>query len=66
MVFGRCPSVVFAADGKAIAVDDSTDFRKSKCDDLKQGREVEGEGDVQANGTIRATTIHVAKKDDEH
>ena len=65
VIFGRCPSVVFAADGKAIAVDDSTDFQKSKCGDLKQGREVEGEGDVQANGTIRATTIHVAKKDDE-
>jgi hypothetical protein len=66
VVFGRCPSVVFSADGKAIAVDDSTEFRKSKCDDLKQGRDVEGEGDVQANGTIKATTIHVAKKDDEH
>lgn len=65
IVFGRCPSVVFSADGKAIAVDDSTEFQKSKCGDLKQGRDVEGEGDVQANGTIRATTIHVAKKDDE-
>jgi hypothetical protein len=65
-VVGRCPTVAFAADGKTIAVDDSTDFQKSKCDDLKPGRDVDGEGDVQANGTIRATTIHVAKKDDKH
>ena len=60
-VFGRCPSVVFTAGGKAIFVDDSTDYQRSKCGDLKEDREVDGEGDVQANGVIKATTIHVAK-----
>src|SRR3954463_6168872 len=65
-VFGRCPSVVFTAGGRAIFVDESTDFQKSKCGDLREGRDVDGEGDVQANGTIRATAIRVAKKDDDH
>jgi hypothetical protein len=57
---------VFTAGGRAIFVDESTDFQKSKCGDLREGRDVDGEGDVQANGTIRATAIRVAKKDDDH
>jgi len=65
-VFGRCPSVVFSAGGKTISVDESTDYRRSKCGDLKEDREVDGEGDVQASGVIRATTVHVAKSDDDH
>ena len=65
-VFGRCPSVVFTAGGKAIFVDESTDYVRSKCGDLKEDREVDGEGDVQANGVIKATTVHVAKSDDDH
>jgi Viral BACON domain/Putative binding domain, N-terminal len=60
-VFGRCPSVVFTAGGRAIFVDESTDFRRSKCGDLKEDRDVDGEGDVQANGVIKATTVHVGK-----
>ena len=65
-VFGRCPSVVFTAAGRAIFVDESTDFQGSKCRDLQEDREVNGEGDVQANGVIKATIVRVAKKDDEH
>jgi len=64
-VSGRCPSVTFNADGRTIAVDNNTDFKKSKCDDVKNGRSVDGEGDVQPNGTIKATKIEVNKKDDE-
>jgi hypothetical protein len=60
-VFGRCPSVVFTVGGKAIFTDESTEFQKSKCGDLKEDREVDGEGDVQANGAIKATTVRVAK-----
>ena len=65
-MFGRCPSVVFTAGGKAIFVDESTDYQRSKCGDLKEDREVDGEGDVQANGVIKATTIRVSKSDDDH
>ena len=64
-VFGRCPSVVFTVGGKAISVDESTDYQRSKCGDLREDREVAGEGDVQANGVIKATTVHVAKSDDD-
>jgi hypothetical protein len=61
-VSGRCPALTFTADGRTIAVDRDTDFDHSKCGDLRNGRDVDGEGDVQPNGTIHATLIHVAKK----
>jgi Domain of unknown function (DUF5666) len=61
-VSGRCPTVTFRADGRTIAVDESTDFKHSKCTDLKNGRDVSGGGDVQPNGTVAAATIEVAKK----
>jgi len=44
-----------------ISVDRSTSFNDAKCDDLKNGRGVDGEGDLQSNGTIKATKISVDK-----
>jgi len=43
-------------------VNNRTDFTHSKCDDLKNGRSVDGEGDVQPNGTILATKLEVDKE----
>jgi len=62
---GRCPEVTFKVDGATIAVDKSTDFKHSKCGDLKNGRDVTGNGDVQPNGTINATTLEVSKSNDD-
>jgi hypothetical protein len=56
---GRCPTVTFSAAGRTISVDRETDFRHSRCDDLKDGRSVSGEGTVQANGSIKATDLEV-------
>ena len=58
---GRCPNVTFVAGGQKIAVDTSTHFDKSKCDDLKNGHSVSGEGTVQSDRTIKATEIQVQK-----
>ena len=58
---GRCPTVTFTAGGRTISVDRSTSFKDSKCDDLRNGRSVDGEGDLQSNGTIKATRISVDK-----
>jgi uncharacterized protein DUF5666 len=63
-VSGRCPTVTFTAGGNTISVDRSTEFKHSKCDDVKNGRSVDGEGDVQSSGTITATKLEVLKKDD--
>jgi hypothetical protein len=65
---GVCPVVIFTVDGKTIATDGSTDYKKSACSDLLPGREVKGEGSIQLLGTIRATDIEVKKdkKGDDH
>ena len=65
---GVCPAVIFTVGGKTIVADGSTDYNKSNCSDLRQGREVKGEGLTQLIGTIRATKIEVKKDDkgDDH
>jgi hypothetical protein len=62
---GNCPNVRFTAGSAVIVADDSTDFHKSKCRDLQNGRMASGKGIVQPNGTIKATQIETDKKDDE-
>jgi len=65
-VSGRCPDVTITVGGMTIVVDRSTDFKKSKCDDLRAGRNVDGSGTTQTNGTIKATEIRVrGEKDDD-
>jgi hypothetical protein len=62
---GNCPNVRFTAGVAAVVADDSTDFHKSKCGDLRNGRMASGKGIVQPNGIIKATQIETDKKDDE-
>jgi pyruvate/2-oxoglutarate dehydrogenase complex dihydrolipoamide acyltransferase (E2) component len=62
---GNCPNVRFTAGVAAVVADNSTDFRKSGCGDLRNGRTVSGRGTVQPNGIIKATRIETDKKDDE-
>jgi len=38
-VSGGCPNVTFTVQGLTIVTDRSTDFTKSKCDDLRRGRD---------------------------
>jgi Domain of unknown function (DUF5666) len=53
--------VTFTTAGRTILVDRTTDFKASKCDDLRNGRSVDGDGVVQANGSIKATDLEVDK-----
>ena len=62
---GNCPNVRFTAGVAVVVADDSTDFHKSKCGDLRNGRMASGKGIVQPNGIIKATQIETDKKDDE-
>jgi hypothetical protein len=62
---GNCPNVRFTAGSAVIVADDSTDFHKSKCRDLQNGKMASGKGIVQPNGIIKATQIETDKKDDE-
>jgi hypothetical protein len=58
---GRCPNVTFTIGGPTIAPDGSTDFRKLKCGDFRNGQFVSGSGVTQPDGTIKATLLQVTK-----
>ena len=64
-VSGRCPNVTFTVNDMTIVVDRSTDFKKSDCGDVRDGRTVSGAGRTQANGTVRATDLRVKQDDDD-
>jgi hypothetical protein len=64
-VVGACPNVTFTVRGDLVVTDRSTDFKKGKCNDLRQGREVSGEGLTLANGMIRATEVQFKKNDND-
>ena len=60
-VSGSCPNVTIVVNSLTIAVDQSTDFKKSDCNDLRRGRDVVGVGLKEPNGSIKATDIRVGK-----
>jgi len=61
---GGCPNVTFTIHGMIIATDRSTDYTKSKCSDLRRGRDVSGAGTPQSNGSIKATDLRIQKDND--
>jgi hypothetical protein len=59
---GSCPNVTIVVRNVTIVVDRSTEFSKSRCSDLRRGRDVDGEGLTQPpSASIRATEIRVDK-----
>ena len=58
---GGCPNLSFSVNGASIVTDGSTNYPKhAKCGDVRNGQSVKGEGDVQPNGTIKATRLEVS------
>lgn len=64
-VSGRCPDVTFTISDTTVVADRSTDYRKSDCGDLKEGRTAAVEGVTIATGVVRAMTIVVEKKEEK-
>jgi hypothetical protein len=62
---GRCPDVTFTIRDTTVVADRSTDYRKSDCGDVKDGRTASVEGVTIATGVVRATTIVVQKKEEK-
>jgi Viral BACON domain/Putative binding domain, N-terminal len=61
---GSCPNLSFSVDGAPIVTDGSTNYpKKVKCGDVRNGQKATGEGDVQPNGTIKATKLEVSGDD---
>jgi hypothetical protein len=61
-VSGHCPAVRITVNGFTIDTDPSTDYKKSGCPDLRNGRSVSGEGMTQPDGTVKATQLQVKKE----
>jgi hypothetical protein len=59
---GKCPSVSFRVNGTTVVADKETKFKASACADLRNGRDVSGEGTRQADGRVMATQVQVDKK----
>jgi hypothetical protein len=56
---GRCPTVTFKVGSTTVAADRDTDYKRSQCSDLRNGKSVKGEGVTQSNGTVKATLLEV-------
>jgi len=56
---GQCPNISFSAGGTRVVGDGSTDYKKSDCRDLRNGRDVSIKGVTQADGSVRADRIEV-------
>jgi hypothetical protein len=62
-VAGGCPNISFFVDGERVAADSSTEYKKGKCGDVANGRELKVEG-VKSD-LVHATKIEVEKDDDD-
>jgi hypothetical protein len=60
-IFGSCPNIAFGVHGVVVFTDSSTDYSRGKCTDVKRGRDISGSGQVQPNGSIKATRIRINK-----
>jgi hypothetical protein len=55
---GKCPDLSFFVDGTHVVADRSTDYKKGKCGDVRNGRKVKVTG-VKTNNVVQATTIEI-------
>jgi hypothetical protein len=56
---GSCPSLSFIVRGQAVVTDSSTRFEDGSCSSIRNGVEVEVEGERTGSGPIRARRIEV-------
>lgn len=61
---GRCPDVTFTIRDTTVVANRSTEYKKSNCGDVKEGRTAAVDGVMIANGVVRAMTIVVDKKEE--
>jgi hypothetical protein len=56
---GSCPTVSFSLRGRQVVTTPQTRFSDGNCRDLRNGVEVEVDGDLYTDGTVRATRIEL-------
>ena len=58
---GACPNLSFSADGRQVVTDSTTRFTEGSCADVRAGIEVDIEGELLADGVVRATKLEIKK-----
>jgi uncharacterized protein DUF5666/all-beta uncharacterized protein/BACON domain-containing protein len=58
---GSCPTLRFTVDKRDVVTDDETRFTRGKCKDVRDGHEVEVDGQSMANGVVVATRVELKK-----
>lgn len=56
---GACPSIAFTVQGTRFETSAATEFRRSSCGDVADGRTVEAKGDRRGDGAVTATRVQV-------
>jgi len=60
-VEGSCPALSFELRGYDVTTTSATEFSRGPCKDLKDGKDVNLWGEIQADGSVRATRIEFKK-----
>ena len=60
-VDGSCPSLRFELRDRDVFTTSATEFSKGPCKDLRDGKDINLWGEIQANGSVRATRIEFKK-----
>lgn len=58
-VSGSCPAVTFMLEGRSVFTDNQTKFKDGGCGRLRNGLEVEVEGDLLTDGRVRAKEVEI-------
>jgi hypothetical protein len=56
---GSCPEISFRLNGQTVYAHGGTKFKGGNCKSMGNGREVEVEGTLMSDGTIRADEIDI-------
>ena len=57
---GKSPTLTFIVRTRLITTSSATTFSGGKCDDVKNGKQVEVDGTTQSNGSVKATRVDIS------
>jgi hypothetical protein len=64
-VSGSCPTLVFELKDYKVHASSATEFRRGSCGDIRRRSEVEVQGTLMSDGTVRAVRVTIKDDDDD-
>jgi hypothetical protein len=64
-VSGSCPALKFELKDREVHTSSATDFRRGRCTDIRRRTELEVEGFLLSDGTVRADRVRIEDDDDD-